>query len=60
MPLGLKWSPDSRWLLTYRVDYRKAGRMHLVQSEPLDGTARPVHAEYPYPCLGIRISSSRA
>ena len=52
MPLGLKWSPDSRRLLTYRVDYRKAGRMHLVQSEPLDGTARPVHAEYPYSLPG--------
>lgn len=47
LPLGLRWSPDSRRILTYRVDYRGVGKMHLVQTEPIDGSDRPLHAEYP-------------
>lgn len=52
LPLGLRWSPDSRRILTYRVDYRGVGKMHLVQTEPIDGADRPLHAEYPYSLPG--------
>lgn len=38
---ALLWSPDSRRVLTQRMDDRKAGRMGLLQSVPTDGSVRP-------------------
>jgi dipeptidyl-peptidase-4 len=40
-PLAL-WSPDSRRLITYRLDQSGVGLLPLVQSSPADGSARPV------------------
>jgi dipeptidyl-peptidase 4 len=35
------WSPDSRYLLTHRLDERKVREISLVQSVPPDGSPRP-------------------
>ena len=40
-PLAL-WSPDSRRLITYRLDQSAVGLLPLVQSSPAGGSARPV------------------
>jgi dipeptidyl aminopeptidase/acylaminoacyl peptidase len=49
-PLAL-WSPDSRRLLTYRLDQSAVGVLPLVQSSPADGSVRPVvhHLRMPLP-----------
>lgn len=46
------WSPDSRKLLSHRIDERQADRFHLVQSTPPDGAMRPLLHSYPYPLPG--------
>ena len=46
------WSPDSRSLVTFRIDRRSAGQFHLVQSTPLNGSLRPVLHSYAYPLPG--------
>lgn len=48
MPPGLKWAPDSRRALSYRVDSSKASRLHLLQSVPIDGSKKPKDISYPY------------
>ena len=45
---AISWSPDSKRLLTYRKDMRKMDHLHLVQSVPLDGSARPIGVHYAY------------
>lgn len=35
------WSPDSRKILTHRLDERKVRELHLLQSTPEDGSLRP-------------------
>jgi dipeptidyl-peptidase 4 len=50
-PIAL-WSPDSRFLLTHRIDERGVGELHLVQSVPEDGTYRPKHYAYRYAIPG--------
>lgn len=42
------WSPDSRYLLTYRVDEREVKDLSLIQSVPEDGSFRP--KLYTYRC----------
>jgi dipeptidyl-peptidase 4 len=42
------WSPDSRWLATYRIDTRGAGTLSMVQHAPPD-RVRPRHYTYHYP-----------
>ena len=52
LPPVVLWSPDSKKLLTHRLDQRKVRTMHLLQSHPLDETKAPeVHA-YRYPLVG--------
>ena len=46
------WSPDSKKLLSCRIDERDALRFHLVQSIPADGSVRPVLHTYAYPLPG--------
>ncbi|HLJ66570.1 MAG TPA: DPP IV N-terminal domain-containing protein [Chloroflexota bacterium] len=46
------WSPDSRRILTYRLDRRAGGTYHLVQSVPRNGSRRPVLHSYAYPLPG--------
>jgi dipeptidyl-peptidase-4 len=41
-PTVVRWSPDSRKLLTIRLDERKVREMPIVQSTPTDGSVRPV------------------
>lgn len=54
MPSGpaVIWSPDGTRLITHRIDSRDAGRFHLVQSVPLDGSLRPALHSYVYPLPG--------
>ena len=42
------WSPDSRRLLTSRLDERRVKELHLLQSAPPGGSARPVLHGYRY------------
>ena len=46
------WSPDSTKFVTYRLDERRVRDMHLLQSVPTDGTARPTLHPYRYPLPG--------
>ena len=50
-PIAL-WSPDSKRVLSCRIDERDALRFHLVQSLPKDGGVRPVLHSYAYPLPG--------
>ena len=47
-PPSVFWSPDSLYLLTYRIDSRQAGRLTVVQHAP-DYRMRPASYEYVYP-----------
>jgi dipeptidyl-peptidase 4 len=47
-PPSVFWSPDSLYLLTYRIDSREAGRLTVVQHAP-DYRMRPASYEYVYP-----------
>lgn len=46
------WSPDSRRILTQRIDERAVGEFHLVESIPADGDLRPRHYNFRYPLPG--------
>jgi dipeptidyl aminopeptidase/acylaminoacyl peptidase len=50
-PMAL-WSPDSRRLLTVRLDERRVKPLHLLQSAPPDGSARPALHGYRYAMPG--------
>lgn len=45
------WSPDSRKLVTYRLDQRKVKELYLIQSVPPEGV-RPLLYSYRYPMPG--------
>ncbi|HZC27282.1 MAG TPA: DPP IV N-terminal domain-containing protein [Actinopolymorphaceae bacterium] len=49
------WAPDSRRLLTHRLDTRGAGELTLVQSAPPDGAVRPKRFTYAYPLPGDEV-----
>jgi len=51
LPLAL-WSPDSKRLLTHRLDQRKVREMYLLQSAPPGGPLSPVLWPYRYPLPG--------
>lgn len=46
------WSPDSRYVLSCRIDQRNAKTFTLVQSVPKDGSVRFKAHTYPYPLPG--------
>lgn len=46
------WSPDSKKLITYRLDQRFVRDLHLVQSVPSGEDVRPVLHSYRYPFPG--------
>ncbi len=52
LPPDAIWSPDSKKLVTYRLNQRQVGEMHLIQSAPAGGGARPVLHSYRYPLPG--------
>ncbi len=49
---AISWSKDSMKFLTFKIDAREAGKCHLVQSVPLDGSKRPKLFSYIYPLPG--------
>ncbi|MCP4214452.1 MAG: prolyl oligopeptidase family serine peptidase, partial [bacterium] len=49
--VDVMWAPDSERFITYRIDSRRAGRMHLVQSMP-PGGGRPRLFSFAYPLPG--------
>jgi dipeptidyl-peptidase-4 len=42
------WSPDSKRLLSYRMDEREVKHSYLIQAVPDDGSIRPRLWEFPY------------
>jgi dipeptidyl aminopeptidase/acylaminoacyl peptidase len=51
------WSPDSRRFVSYRLDQRGVGLLHLVQSVPLDSSFRTRAWAYRYALPGDTIVS---
>jgi dipeptidyl-peptidase-4 len=45
---SITWSPDSRKILTFRIDASKAKECYLVQAVPSDGSKRPKMFPYVY------------
>jgi dipeptidyl aminopeptidase/acylaminoacyl peptidase len=41
-PTNVLWSPDSKKILTHKLDERRVREMAIVQSTPTDGSLRPV------------------
>jgi len=52
LPPIVVWSPDSKKILTYKLDERKVKDFYLLQSVPMDGSVRPVLHTYKYPLPG--------
>ncbi|MFI6289905.1 DPP IV N-terminal domain-containing protein [Streptomyces sp. NPDC051018] len=51
LPPLVVWSPDSRRLVTHRLDQRGVAMSHLVEAAPADG-GRPALHSYHYPMPG--------
>jgi dipeptidyl-peptidase-4 len=51
-PPQVIWSPDSRYLLTHRLDERNVNDLFLIQSVPEDGGIRPKLYKYRYSMPG--------
>ena len=50
MPPLVSWSPDSRRVLTHRIDQRKLKLSHLIESSPADGGPPVLHSyRYAFP-----------
>ena len=56
-PVAL-WSPDGSKILTYRLDQRAVGSLHLIQSSGLTEGARPVLHSYRYPLPGDQAAAT--
>jgi dipeptidyl-peptidase-4 len=52
LPPDAIWSPDSKRLLTQRLDERGVGEMYLLESARADGNYRPKLWSYHYPVPG--------
>ncbi|WP_294333477.1 DPP IV N-terminal domain-containing protein [uncultured Sphingomonas sp.] len=51
MPVSVRWSPDSKRIVTWRLDTRDAIRLGIVQATP-PGTIYPRTFRYIYPLAG--------
>lgn len=51
-PPQVLWSPDSRFLLTHRLDERAVADLFLIQAAPEDGSMRPKLYSYRYAMPG--------
>jgi len=51
MRVSVQWSPDGKWLLTYRLDRNGSYIWHGVQPNP-PGSRFPRHFDYVYPTAG--------
>jgi dipeptidyl aminopeptidase/acylaminoacyl peptidase len=47
-----RWSPDSKRIVTHRLDERNVEELHLLQALPGDGRVRPVLHRYRYAMPG--------
>jgi len=52
LPPQAVWSPDSKKIITHRLDQRRVKKLHLLQHVPPDGCFRPVLYTYRYPFAG--------
>jgi dipeptidyl-peptidase-4 len=52
LPTQVLWSPDSKHLLTHRIDDRKVKTLSLLQAVPEDGSMRPKTYTFRYPMSG--------
>jgi dipeptidyl-peptidase 4 len=52
LPTQVLWSPDSKHLLTYRVDDNKVKTLSLLEAVPEDGSMRPKTYTFRYPMPG--------
>lgn len=50
-PLAI-WSPDSKKLVTHKLDQRKVQELHIIQAAPPGGKLRPRHYAYRMPFAG--------
>ena len=50
-PIAL-WSPDSKKVITFKIDQRNVKDLHLIQAVPQDNTNRPILYSYKYPFPG--------
>jgi dipeptidyl-peptidase 4 len=57
VPPVARWSPDSRRILTHRLDQRDVPELHLIQSVPAGGF-RPVLHSYRMPFAGDQLASA--
>jgi dipeptidyl-peptidase-4 len=57
VPLDLAWSPDSKYILTSRLDERNVRDAYLIQSVPDDGSSRPALYSYPSAFVGDEVIS---
>ena len=55
VPLVALWSPDSKKLVTHRLDERGVEPFHLLQNAPPDGSVRPVLYTFLYPLPGDEV-----
>lgn len=50
MPPLVSWSPDSRYVLTHRIDQRQLGLAHLIEAAPAGGGRPKLHSyRYAFP-----------
>ena len=52
LPPGVLWSPDSKRLLTHRLDQRRVRDVSITQSAPTDGSVGPITWTYKYAMPG--------
>lgn len=52
LPPEVVWSPDSKRLVTYRLDQRKVKELYLIQSVLPNGSVRPELSTFRYPMPG--------
>jgi dipeptidyl aminopeptidase/acylaminoacyl peptidase len=57
VPPAVFWSPDSKKLVTYRIDSRNAGKFTITQNAP-DFQLRPVAYNVVYPLPGEEVSKA--
>lgn len=53
MPVSVRWSPDSRHILTWRLDTRGVERLSITQENP-PGSLYPRSFDYIYPLAGAQ------
>jgi dipeptidyl-peptidase 4 len=58
LPTQVLWSPDSKRLLTYRMDDREVKTLSLLEAVPEDGSIRPKLYTFRYPMPGDEVLPS--